>query len=226
MKNISEAFSFPFKDPDWVSKALIGGIFTLLSIILIGIPVLYGYYIELVQRLRRHEQNPLPEWSELGVKFIVGVKFLITLFVYYLPLIIIMFPILIIVAIASIQESHMAGMFGGAALLTVIFLVVIPYSLFMSVLTPIISVEYAEKESMGDGLQVGKILKLFKVHWQDCLIATLITIGVGILASVGIIFFIVGILFTSFYASLVRFHLYGQIAQTIHQPSPRTSDAA
>ena len=53
MRDIGEAFSFPFRDPNWVSKFLIVAIFVALSILLIGIPVLYGYYLELVQRVRR-----------------------------------------------------------------------------------------------------------------------------------------------------------------------------
>ena len=226
MKNIGEALSFPFKDPDWILKFLIGGIVGLLSMILIGIPVLFGYYIELVQRLRRNEPKPLPEWNELGVKFIVGFKFLVTLFVYYTPLIIITVPIFIMIIIASIQQSYVTGLFGSAALLTLIFLVMIPYSLLISILTPIISVQYAERESIGDGLHIGKLFRLFKAHWQDALIATLITIGVETLSAIGIIFFIVGVLFTSFYASLIRFHLYGQIAQTIQESASHSTPRA
>ncbi len=217
MKNIGEAFTFPFKDPNWLSKFLLGGIFVLLSCLLIGIPVLFGYYIELIQRMRRNEPQPLPEWSEPGVKFITGFKFLVTLFVYYIPLVVLAVPLFIILIISAVQQSTFAGLFGGATALTVVFLVIIPYSLFITILTPVIAIRFAERESISDGLQIGTILTLFKKHWQDAVIATLITIGVGTLASLGLIFFIVGIFVTSFYASLIRFHMYGQIAQAIDQ---------
>ena len=217
MKNIKESFTIPFKDPDWLSKFLIGGIFTLLSFLLIGIPVLFGYFIEYLQRVRRNEQRPLPEWNEAGVKFITGFKFLVTLFVYYIPLIIIAIPVFVIMIIASIQESTFAGFFGGATVFMVVLFVIIPYSLFITILTPIIAVRFAEREKIGDGLHVGNVLTLFIVHWQDAVIAALITIGVQALSAIGIIFFIAGILVTSFYASLIRFHLYGQIAFSIDQ---------
>jgi hypothetical protein len=217
MKNIGEAFSFPFKDPDWVSKFLIGAIFTVLSMVFIGIPVLYGYYIELMQRVRRNEQYPLPEWREVGVKFITGIKYLIVLFVYYLPLMFILLPVIFLMIVAGVTASHIAGALSSAALLMMIFVIIIPYSLFIAWLTPIISVKYAERENMGDALNIGSILKLFKHHWQDALLAAVITFVVKLLSALGIIFLLVGVLFTSFYASLVAFHLYGQIGHSIEE---------
>ena len=227
MTNIGEAFSFPFKDPNWLTKFLVGAVFIILSFILIGIPVLYGYCIELVQRVRRREQFPLPEWNEPGVKFIVGAKFLIALFVYYVPLVIIMIPVVFLFILSSFHVSDFAEVLGSAALLSMIFLFVIPYSLFITWLTPIICVRFAERESIGDALQLGKVFYLFKLRWQDALVAALIAFGVEILAAVGFIFFVVGILFTNFYAHLIRFHLYGQIAQAVEEsrsiPVPQAS---
>ena len=57
MNTISEAFTFPFKDPNWLTKFFIGAMFVVLSFFLIGIPVLYGYCIEIQQRVRRGEQQ-------------------------------------------------------------------------------------------------------------------------------------------------------------------------
>ncbi len=217
MRNIGEAFSFPFKDPDWVSKFLKGGAFIFLSFFIIGIPVVFGYDTELVQRVRRGDQHPLPEWNEPGVKFILGIKYLTVLFIYHIPLIFIIFPTWILIIITSLHGVHITSIVSTAAVVFGVFTVVIPYVLFINLLTPIISAKFAERERIADAVQVGTILHLFKTHWRDCLAATLISVVTGIFAAVGIIFFIIGILFTTFYASLIRFHLYGQIAQCIKQ---------
>jgi hypothetical protein len=219
MKNISEAFSFPFKDPDWVSKFMLGAIFTALSVVLIGIPVLYGYYIELMQRMSKNEQYPLPEWREVGVKFIVGIKYLIVLLVYYLPMMFVLLPVIFLLIVAGVIGTSAAGALSSFAVLMSVFIIVIPYSLFIAWLTPLISIRYAERESMGDALNLAAVFGLFKFHWQDALLAAVLVFIVKLLSAIGIIFLLVGVLFTSFYASLVAFHLYGQIGQNAKESS-------
>ena len=215
MKNIGEAFTFPFKDPDWVPKILLGAFFSLLSIILIGIPVIYGYYIELLQRVRNGEQNPLPEWKDVGIKFITGLKYLVTLLIYFLPMVILFVPVLFVIFISAWNGSPLQEAMSGAAMMVFLFLVAIPYSLFITLLTPIISIQFARNEWISDGLNIGGVFKYFKMFWQDTLIVVLISIGIESLASIGLIFFLVGIFVTSFYAAIVKFHLYGQISRSI-----------
>jgi hypothetical protein len=217
MTNISNAFTFPFKDPSWVTKLLIGAIFTFLSILMIGIPVLFGYYVELLQRVRRREPYPLPEWTDVGVKFITGVKYLVTLFVYYLPVVIVLAPVVFLLLVVSVTGSYLQAEIGSAAFMVIILLIVLPYSLFIALLTPIISITFATDERIGSGLRLGFVLRMFRQYWQESLISVLITLGVELLAGIGILFFVIGILITSFYASLVQFHLYGQIGQSIDE---------
>lgn len=215
MRNLGEAFRFPFKDPNWLAKLTIGAFFTLLSIALIGIPVLYGYYLELLRRVRNGEQYPLPEWKDVGVKFISGIKYLVTLWIYYFPLAIVAIPVIVLILLSSVQGTHLFDVMGRAVGAGVLIFVAIPYSLFVLVLTPLISVEFSRNERVGEGINIGRVIRLFGRHWQESLIIVVITIGIDIAASLGLVLLIIGILFTSFYVSLVRFHLYGQIGQMI-----------
>jgi len=215
MKDIGEAFSFPFKDPNWIVKFLIGAIFIALSVVLIGIPAVTGYYIELVQRVRRKEQYPLPDWKDVGVKFLVGIKYIVAIAIYYLPIMIVIFPIVVLFALAMIQNPYWGESVESGGLVLILVLVIVLYSLFIAVLTPIIATQFAERESIGDAVRVTRISSLFGRHWQDALLAALIGAGVHVLSCIGVIFFLVGMLVTSFYASLVTYHLYGQIAQDI-----------
>src|SRR5262245_15944948 len=61
-------------DPDWVKKILIGGVFTLLSGILIGAPFVGGYLLRVIARTARGEARPLPDWDDLGGIFGDGLK--------------------------------------------------------------------------------------------------------------------------------------------------------
>ncbi len=216
MNNFGDAFTFPFKDPNWFSKFMIGGIFIFLSFFLIGIPVLYGYCIEIQQRVRRGEQYPLPEWKDVGVKFILGFKYLVTLLIYYIPVFLVLIPVVLLLVVQNLDIPGTPRILTewGMELMLVVFL--IGYSLLISLLSPIISVKFAEHEKIREGLDVGNIILLFSKHWQDTLIAILLGMGVGIFAVVGLLFFIVGIFFTTFYALVVRYHLFGQIGKNIY----------
>ena len=220
MKNIGDAFSFPFKDPNWLSKFIVGTVFSMLSILLIGIPVTYGYCIELLQRVRNNEPYPLPEWNDIGVKFVVGFKYLMVLLMYNLPILLVVIPMvfMIFATVFALGGSDITGFF-VLPYVIVFAALVVPYGLFINLITPVISIEYARTESIGDGVKVGTVLSLFKRHWQDVLVATLITIGIGSLAGLGLLIFIIGVFTAAFYVHLVSFHLYGQLAQTIHGAS-------
>ncbi len=220
MNSIGQAFSFPFKDPDWLAKLLIGAFFTLLSCFLVGIPVLYGYYLELLRRVRRGDPSPLPEWRDVGVKFISGCKYIVTLWIYYFPLFLVAIPVMLLLLISSVQGGHLFDVMGRAVTAGVMIFVVFPYILFVAVLTPLITVEFSTNERIREGINIGRVLKLFGQFWEESLIIALITIGIGLAACLGIVFFIIGILFTAFYVSLVTHHLYGQMGQRISPPAP------
>ena len=220
MKNIGDAFAFPFRDPNWVTKFIIGAVFGLLSLVLVGIPVLYGYYIELSQRVRRKEQYPMPEWTDIGVKFVLGFKYCLALLVYYLPVFIVIIPALFFLLIAAVSGSEVGHALGSAAFMAAIFLFAVPYSLIVTLLTPAITVEFAERGSFRDALRVGRVLRLFRSQWQNALIAALIGLGVGTLAGIGLILLLVGIFLTDFYAKLILFHLYGQIGEIADEARP------
>ena len=217
MKNIGDSFSFIFKDTNWATKVLIGAIFSFLSIFLIGIPVVYGYGVTVLQRVRRGEQNPVPEWKDVGVLFIKGIKYLVTLLIYYLPIMILSLPIIILIVFGLINGVTLLELIEGSIIISIVFFFILLYTLFIVILTPLISILFAERESILDGLQLGKIFSSFKCYWQDVLILAALVIALDILASLGFIFFLIGIFFTSFYVTLVRFHLYGQIGRSIQE---------
>ncbi len=217
MKNLGQAFTFPFKDPDWIAKLTIGSFFTLLSLFLVGIPVLYGYYLDLVRRVRRGDPNPLPEWKDVGVKFISGCKYLVTLWIYYVPLIIVFLPVVLMLLLTSAAGSHLEAQLGRAAFVGMLIFVVVPYALAVQLLTPVITILFAEEEKIREGLNIGRVVRLFGGCWQDCLIVLAISLATEIASSLGFLLFVIGILFTSFYVTLVRFHMIGQIGSTIPQ---------
>jgi len=211
MKDLGRAFSFPFKDPNWIGKFLVGVVFMLLSIFLVGIFVLVGYFIQITQRVMRQEALPLPEWGDIGGKLVLGFKFCVVYFLYLLPVFLLMIPLIVLPLLAEISGDE-----DVFALVTLVYsfaytLVVIPYSLALTVLIPIIIYRFAEREKISDALDLAAVIREFKHNWQNTVIVALIAVAIQSFAGVGMIVFFVGLFFTIMYAYVVSAYLTGAL---------------
>ena len=211
MKDLGKAFSFMFEDPSWVLKVLIAAFFMLLSFLGIGIFVLLGYVVELTQRVMRREQYPLPEWKDVGVKFVVGFKYFVVLIVYTLPIIFLLIPLFVLTIITALTGGS-EGLNALVAVYTFGFIfLMVPYVLFFTFLTPIITYRFALRERIADGLDVGRIVQEFRRNWQNTVVVALISVSLETFACIGILAFVIGIFFTMFYAYAVGGYMYGAL---------------
>src|SRR5207237_1112966 len=72
--------AFVFEDPNWIPKLLMGGLFTLASVLLVGIFFIYGYLARLVRNVVAGVEHPLPEWTDLGEMFGEGAMLFVAAF--------------------------------------------------------------------------------------------------------------------------------------------------
>jgi hypothetical protein len=227
MRSIGDAFSFVFRDRDWPVKIFIGALFTFLSIFLIGIPVVYGYLIELLQRVRRNEPVPLPEWKDPGIKFITGFKYLVTLGVYTIPAALVVLSLVFLLFLTMPAFCcQSACSIASLTYLPLIICFVVLYSLALYLLLPFIAIRFAVRERIGDGLALPAIFRLFRTYAGESVLLLLLMIATSIGAAFGVLFFIVGVFATSFYGHCVIFHCYGQIAASIESSIPTTQQPA
>ena len=209
MKDIGKAFSLPFKDPSWASKFVIAALFMLLCLLGIGIPVIVGYLIQVTQRVIRHEEPALPEWSDIGVKFVLGFKYCVVYLIYLIPVFLLVIPVIgLAVATSATDAPEMVGV------LSIIYifgftLLVIPYSLLLTAIFPIVAYRFALREKISDAIDLGKIFKDFRINWQNTAVVALIAIGIQSFAFIGILFFLIGVFFTVFYVYLVSAAMHG-----------------
>lgn len=210
MNDLSKAFSFLFKDRDWASKCIVSAVFMILSLMIIGIPFLVGYFVQVTQRVMRGETEPLPSWSDFGVQFILGLKFCIVYFLYLLPLIILYAGLIVSMIVGGIvDESETLLAISALSLLGSTLVIAIPYGILLSLFSPIIWYRFAREESMRDALNIVQVFREFRLNWENALIVAVITLGVHSLASIGIIFFLIGIFFTLFYGYAITAYLAG-----------------
>jgi hypothetical protein len=107
MNMISEqAFAFPFKDKIWVNKFLIGAALVLAGFIIPIIPTVFvwGYLVRLMRDTINTGETAMPEWEnweDLGLK---GVYYLVIIFIYLLPGL-----VLLAGAVALFAASRLVG---------------------------------------------------------------------------------------------------------------------
>lgn len=90
---IIKTLSFPFKDPAWVRKTLIGGAIMLSVYIIPLIPAILisGYCMRIMKRIILENGEPyLPEWDDWGNLISSGIKLWGAGFIYTLPVVLVM----------------------------------------------------------------------------------------------------------------------------------------
>jgi hypothetical protein len=210
MKDLGKAFSAYFKDPKWFTKFLIGILWMVACILVVGIFVLAGYFVQITQRVMRREEPVLPDWSDIGGKIVTGFKFSVVYLVYLIPIFLLILPAIVLGIVAGATGDEGDAM---PVLLSIyifgVTLLMIPYSLAISLFAPIIAYRFAERERISDALDLGAVLRDFQGNWQNVLVIALIMMGIQSIASIGLFILLIGIFFTIFYAYAVSAYLSG-----------------
>ncbi len=189
MINYTKAFSFMFEDKNWVVKILLGAVFNLLTVVLIGIPFIFGYLLELAKNSSQGKEIPLPEWDKLGDKFTRGLVYLIIVIIYSIPGIILSFIPCVKYCLGPL------------------------YFIAMLFILPYITVKYAQTGSFEDVFRFNEIIDFTKKNINNLIIVVLLTIALEIIATFGVLALAVGIFFTMFWAGLAIYYLYGKVVR-------------
>lgn len=208
--NFGRAFSYILEDPEWVRKSLIGALFVILSLFILPIFVIAGYYLELIQNVARGNPRPLPEWDNIGDKFVkglvFGLKLLVVTLVYALPIIIIT---ILQVAISAIASDSKTG--GGLVLLTIpLSLLSMVFSIALAFVSPLLTI-HVIRDSMSEAFNFPLIIKEIRENFVNLLLVVLGMLLAGFVAQLGFIACLIGVVWTAFLAQLVEGNLIGQL---------------
>jgi len=187
MIDYSKSFSFMFEDKDWAGKIFLGAVFSLLSLVLIGIPFVLGYLLELAKNASQGKEVPLPQWDKLGDKFIRGLVFMVIIMIYSIP--------------AAILYRLPCT---GKCLAPL-------YSLALLFVLPWITLRYASSSKFEDVFRFKDMFRYVQKNINNLIVVVLLSIALGILALFGILALVVGIFFTAFWADLAIYYLYGKV---------------
>ncbi|MFZ6029322.1 MAG: DUF4013 domain-containing protein [Chloroflexota bacterium] len=211
--DFGESFTFMFKDPNWITKFLIGALISLVPILNLAWS---GYGVGIIRNMARGDETPLPEWDNIGEKFKDGLMVAIASLVYTLPLWLI--ACVMMVPLTTMQDPGSAE---GAilAISTIGGCCITIYALIFSFFMPAMLVHYARENTFGSLFQAGKIIKLattnigqYLMAWIATLVALLVfSIVSPVLTMVCVFPLYLGIV----WLASVMHHAYGQVGLII-----------
>ncbi len=210
--DLARAFTYVFEDKDWLTKILVAGLIMLIPII--GQMIVVGWGLEVTRRVIQGEEPVLPDWSDFGGHVMRGLKALVVGLVYGLPLIILG---ICNGALGALSNPDLVGYDTAqtmAAVVAAVGLLVgcinLIYSLFLGVVLPAAFANMVVTDELGAAFRFGEVFGLVKDNLGTYLLVLVGTIAAYIVAGVGIIACLIGVVFTAAYAYAVLGHLYGQ----------------
>ena len=188
---ISQSFSYMFKDPSWFFKVFVGGLFLLLSFVVVGIPFVLGYEVALIKG--KEKELVLPDWNEAGKKFREGAIVLGAGLAYaFLTYLILGF----FFKTPSVIPQFVAAVTGAFVWL------------------PLVMVQFASKGTLLSCFIVPSIFS--RLYRKPGPFATVLGVSILVIASTvtfGWMTLIVGWPFVVFWGIAVQAHLLGQAAR-------------
>lgn len=207
--NYGYAFTFQFKDDEWIKKFAIAALFLIIPII--GPLFLAGWGLEITRRVIVGDPEPLPPWNDFGNYIVKGIQLIIIGFVYALPV------ILVQACTQGVYAAGDASLGGEDAFIATAIMVqtcmgclTFLYSVFLGLFLPAAIGHFAAEGSLGAAFRFGEVFRVLKTGFAAYLVVFLAFLVLPILAIFGIVFCVIGVLFTAPYALMASHYLIGE----------------
>jgi uncharacterized protein DUF4013 len=203
--------AFVFEDPRWVPKVLLGGLFILASIFIIGAFFVYGYMARLVRNVIEGQQHPLPEWDDLGDFFAEGFKLFVVGLVYTIPIALLIAILIIPVAIMSnVGDNDAVRTFGGMSV-SCVWCLIFPLGLALALWLPAALLMVITSGQFSAAFDFTHIARFIRANIGNYILAFVVWLVARFAAGLGILLLCIGVIFTFFWAFAVAAYAFGQV---------------
>ena len=203
--DFARSFSFPFQDPDWLTKVLIGGVFSMLGIFLVGNFFVLGYLAKLIRNVVAGVERPMPAWDDLGGYFVEGFKLAMVVLVFVLPAVLIMLLAVIPAAILEGKGEAVGGLVGAA-----VTCLMFPLIIAMMVFLPSALTRAAAQGRAGAAFELGANFAYIKANLVNYVLAILVYIIANFVSQFGLLLLCVGVFFTGFLSMVMAAYAFGE----------------
>lgn len=209
---IRDSINYLRNSDDWVKTVVIGGVLTLLGVLIVPMLVVFGYVMRVVRETMTGEEEPpvFDEWGELTVD---GLKAFVIAAVYSLVPVVIagIFGGIGLVGIltgASADSGGIAALGGVVALVGL--LVAFVLGLVAAYITPAALANYAETDRVGAAFSVSDLRPVltsgkYATAWLTALV---VVIGSGFVTAVLTAIPILGAILAPFIGAFVGFYAF------------------
>ncbi len=209
--DFGRCLSFFFQDPDWIKKILLGSVFSILSLFIVGGFFLAGYLLRLIRRAARGEERPLPEWDDLGGIFVDGALVVGAYLAYLAPLVVLM--VFFSIGVAALGGGGDGGDQAALAVASVLFAIVWTLALLAILFYfPAALTRLALERRFGAAFEIEENFAFIKRNVGNYVLALLTFLLANFISQFGILLFCIGILPASFWASCVAAYALGEVA--------------
>jgi hypothetical protein len=216
--DFGRCFTFLTEDPAWLTKILVGGLFMLLSAVLVGVPFVLGYWARTVKNVAAGKPHPLPEWDDLGGIFSDGLRLVGVYLVYGIGITValaliggvLMVPFIALGAAgAGDDASGVLAALGGLGTL-VLWAVVMLVSLAAVVYLPAAMMRSALRDSFAEGFAWREIFGFIQANLGNYALSIVIYLVASFLSQFGMILCCIGIFPAAFWAYEVLAYALGE----------------
>lgn len=217
--DFGRCFTFITEDPAWLNKVLVGGLFALLSVVLVGVPFVMGYWGRTLKNVAAGQRHPLPEWDDMGGLFSDGLRLVGVYLVYALGLTlalgalscVLMAPFIALGSAGGFDEGPGAFFAALGGLGTLLFsLVVLVVSLAAFIYLPAAMARAALRDSFSEGFAWREILAFMRANLGNYALALIVYFVASFLSQFGVILCCIGIFPAAFWAYEVLAYALGE----------------
>ena len=188
-----QVLAYPFRDPNWKNKLLVGSAVMLAGFVVPVVPGLFvmGYFARILRQVIAGGEWCLPEWDEWGQMLGDGLKLFGVSLVYSLPAIVLMvaafglsfvpsfMPLFAPVTDESQTGAWVAGMFAASMLGLVLMGLATLLVLVALLFQPPAMAHMVARGPFGAAFRVRKWWRIVRANWAGFALAYVIAMGLG-----------------------------------------------
>jgi hypothetical protein len=214
--DFGRSFTFVTEDPEWVKKILIGGLFAIACLLLVGVPFVLGYFSRTLRNVVAGEPRPMPEWEDLGGLFSEGLRLTAVYLLYTLGIVAVLAAFGCVLALpltllsgSGGQPSEALGLLGGLGIVA-LYGVLMLVSLALAVYLPAALARSALRGTVADGFAWREVLGFIQANLGNYLLTLVIYLLASFLSQLGMVLCCVGIFPAAFWGYMVLAAALGQ----------------
>ena len=206
------AFTYAFQDANWLKKVGLAGLIFLIPIA--GPIIVMGWGLEITRRVINNQQEILPDWSDFGGFLSKGFQGFVVSLAFSLPALLInICQQGLTFGVNAAANNGNSGQLAGAAGIAMMCLGCLSFifSLASGFITPAALGILADTGQLSSAFNFNQVIGLVRSALGPYLLQMLITgIAAMIIAPLGLLVCIIGIIFAAAYLTTVSYHLTGQ----------------